>query len=50
MKVIETGSTTGSPPAMVDKIATAPVKAAQTGELSQPIDPVMITSVEIIED
>ena len=33
----------------VDKIAEAPVKISPSGETSQPIDPVKITSLEIIE-
>jgi len=34
---------------VVDKIAEAPVKISASGELSQPITPVKITSVEIVE-
>ena len=34
----------------VDKIATAEVKASATGERSTPVNPVKITSVEIIEE
>ena len=33
----------------VDKIATAPVKAGPSGELSSPVNPVKINSVEIME-
>ena len=34
---------------VVDKIATAPVKASQSGENSIPVSPVKVTSVDIIE-
>jgi len=34
---------------VLDKIATAPVKTSPTGENSQPINPVSLTLVEIIE-
>jgi cyclophilin family peptidyl-prolyl cis-trans isomerase len=34
---------------VLDKIATAPVTRSRTGEMSQPVDPVEIVSVEIIE-
>jgi len=34
---------------VVDKIATAPVKASQSGENSIPVSPVKVTSVEVIE-
>jgi len=33
----------------VDKIATAPVSYNSSGELSKPVKPVVINSVEIIE-
>lgn len=34
---------------VVDKIATAPVEASATGEMSKPTNPIQINSVEIIE-
>jgi cyclophilin family peptidyl-prolyl cis-trans isomerase len=34
---------------VVDKIATAPVKASQSGENSSPVEPVKINSVEVLE-
>ena len=34
---------------VVDKIASAEVKAAPTGEMSVPINPPKITSIEVLE-
>jgi peptidyl-prolyl cis-trans isomerase A (cyclophilin A) len=33
----------------VDKIAEAPVKVSPSGEASQPLTPVKITSIDVIE-
>ena len=35
---------------VVDKIATAPVQASSMGEMSKPVDPVKIQSIQIIEE